>query len=152
MLYITLGLSLSLGLSAEIHPSRQLNTDWYELFSNTILSNFISNTFYFFILFYFSYTLFLIHTHACTQHMHTRTHARTHTHTHTHTHTYNDVTGYGFFTAATYGTRCPAHEYGMTPKGGVPYSCAGHRVPYVAAVKDPYLVNGFLYALGISLI
>ena len=29
---------------------------------------------------------------------------------------YKDVTGYGFFTAATYGTRCPAHEYGTTPK------------------------------------
>ena len=30
--------------------------------------------------------------------------------------TYKDVTGYGFFTAATYGTRCRAHEYGTTPK------------------------------------
>ena len=29
---------------------------------------------------------------------------------------YKDVTGYGVFTAATYGTRCPAHEYGTTPK------------------------------------
>ena len=30
--------------------------------------------------------------------------------------TYKDVTGYGFFTDATYGRRCPAHEYGTTPK------------------------------------
>ena len=29
---------------------------------------------------------------------------------------YKDITGYGFFTAATYETRCPAHEYGTTPK------------------------------------
>ena len=28
---------------------------------------------------------------------------------------YKDVTGWGFFTAATYGTRCPAHEYGTPP-------------------------------------
>ena len=27
-------------------------------------------------------------------------------------------------------------------EGGVPYSCAGHRVPFFAAVKDP---NGLLY-------
>ena len=45
---------------------------------------------------------------------------------------------------AAYGTRCPAHEYG-TP-------CAGHRVPYAAAVKDPNPVNGLLNALGIFLI
>ena len=38
------------------------------------------------------------------------------------------------------------------PEGGVPYSCAGHRVPYFAAVKDPNSVNGLLYALGIFLI
>ena len=37
-------------------------------------------------------------------------------------------------------------------EGGVPYSCAGHRVPYFAAVKDPNPVNGLLYALGIFLI
>ena len=35
---------------------------------------------------------------------------------------YKDVTGYGVFTAATYGTRCPAHEYGTTPKVDV-YTC-----------------------------
>ena len=29
---------------------------------------------------------------------------------------YKDVTGYAFFTAPAYGTRCPAHEYGTTPK------------------------------------
>ena len=29
---------------------------------------------------------------------------------------YKDVTGYGFFMAATYGTSCPAHEYDTTPK------------------------------------
>ena len=29
---------------------------------------------------------------------------------------YKDITGYGFFTAAAFGTRCPAHEYGTTPK------------------------------------
>ena len=48
---------------------------------------------------------------------------------------YKDVTGYGFFT-----------------EGGVPYSCTGHQVPYFAAVKDPYPINGLLYALGIFLI
>ena len=42
------------------------------------------------------------------------------------------LTGFGSLTAAKYGTRCPAHEYGMS------YSCAGHLVPYVAAVKNPY--------------
>ena len=37
---------------------------------------------------------------------------------------------------------------------GVPYLCAGHRVPYVAPVKvpNPVNVNGLLYALGIFLI
>ena len=29
---------------------------------------------------------------------------------------YKDVTGYGFFTAAMYGTRWLADEYGTTPK------------------------------------
>ena len=29
---------------------------------------------------------------------------------------YKDVTGHGSFTATKYGTRCPAHEYGTTPK------------------------------------
>ena len=37
-------------------------------------------------------------------------------------------------------------------EGGVPYSCAGHRVPYFAAVKDPNPVNDLLYVLGIFLI
>ena len=36
-------------------------------------------------------------------------------------------------------------------EGGVLYLCAGHRVPYFAAVKDPNPVNGLLYALGIFL-
>ena len=45
------------------------------------------------------------------------------------------VTGFGSFTAEKYGTRCPAHEYGK------PYSCAGHLVPYVAAVKNPHPVT-----------
>ena len=35
---------------------------------------------------------------------------------------------------------------------GVPYSCAGHRVTYFAAMKDPNPINGLLYALGIFLI
>ena len=68
---------------------------------------------------------------------------------------YKDVTGYGFFMAATYGTRCPVHEYGTTQHGttgGVPYSCAGHRVPYFAAVKDLNPIDGLLYVLGIFLI
>ena len=43
--YLT-GLSLSLGLSAENHQSRQQNTDWYELFSFTFCTYImcISNT------------------------------------------------------------------------------------------------------------
>ena len=67
---------------------------------------------------------------------------------------YKDVTGHGSFTATKYGTRCLAHEYGTTPKvqGGVPYSCAGHRVPYLTAVKEPNPVTCLLYALGLFLI
>ena len=42
------------------------------------------------------------------------------------------LTGFSSFTAAKYGTRCPVHKYAMTP---VPYSCAGHLISYVAAVK-----------------
>ena len=43
------------------------------------------------------------------------------------------LTGFGFFTAAKYGTRCPAHEYGTPPS----VSCHIHApgisiVPYVA--------------------
>ena len=34
----------------------------------------------------------------------------------------------------------------------MPYSCAGHRVPYFAAAKDPNPVNRLLSALGIFLI
>ena len=43
------------------------------------------------------------------------------------------LTGFGSFTAAKYGTRCPAHEN--------MYSCAGHLVPYIAAMKNPYPVT-----------
>ena len=55
---------------------------------------------------------------------------------------YKDETGYGGFTAATYGTRCPAntHEY-------ICMNTHDTEGPYFAAVKDPNPVNGLLYAL-----
>ena len=57
------------------------------------------------------------------------------------------VTGFGSFTAAKYGTRCPAHEYSTF--GVVPYSCAGHLVPYVAAVKNLIPLRLFINAHSI---
>ena len=61
---------------------------------------------------------------------------------------HKDVMGYGLFTAATYGTRCPAHEYGTECH----IHATGNQVPYFAAVKDPNPINGLLYTLGIFLI